>query len=260
MKFSILFFIVECVSTALALALNDIIKGMSIGVNLGHTFEINKDWKSVENVNQPWSDKNFTAEQIVEGYKQLGFNAIRIPVKWAKTINSKTVIEPNLLKSVEEVVRSALDNNMFVIVNLETSNTFMTGFISEDEDIRSETYNGYRSVWKQISNHFKDFNERLMYESMNDCGYWDDIWNTRTSDGDRQEALDVLRQVNQEFINAVRSTGDKNEERYLLVSGYANDPILTQDNFYKIPSDPSHKLMVSLYYYIPNHFTVIDNV
>jgi len=259
MKFRTLFLIAECASSVFAIALNDIIKGMSVGVNLGHTFEINRDWKSVENINQPWSDKNFTAKQIVEGYKQLGFNAIRIPVKWAKTINSNTVIEPNLLKSVEEVVRSAIDNNMFAVLNLETSNTFMSGFISEDETIRSETYKGYRGVWKQIANHFKDFDEHLIYESMNDCGYWDDIWNVRTSDGDRQEALDVLRGVNQEFINSVRSTGDKNEERYLLVSGYANDPILTQDNFYKIPSDPSHKLMVSLYYYIPNHFTVIDN-
>jgi len=260
MKLSILFSIIGWASTTLAaLTTEDIIKGLTVGVNLGKTFEINRDWKSVENINQPWAEKNFTAKEIVESYKQLGFNAIRIPVKWAKTINSKTVIEPNLLKSVEEVVRQTLNNNMFAIINLETSNTFMTGFISEDDNIRSETYDGYKGIWKQISNYFKDYDEHLLFESMNDSGYWEDIWNTRTSDGDRQYALDILRQVNQEFINMVRSTGGSNEERYLLVSGYANDPILTQDNFYKIPSDPSHKLMVSLYYYVPNHFTIIDN-
>jgi endoglucanase len=257
--FNILFFIIECASTALSIALKDVLNGMSVGVNLGKTFEIKKDWKTVENINQPWDKKSFTAKEIVESYKQLGFNAIRIPVNWATKINSKTIIEPNLLKSVEEIVHNTIDNNMFAIINLETSNSFMTGFISEDEELRSETYDGYKNIWKQVSNHFKDYDEHLLFESMNDSGYWEDIWNTRTTDGDRQAALDVLRQVNQEFINAVRSTGDNNEKRYLLVSGYANDPILTQDNFYKIPSDPSHKLLVSLYYYVPNHFTTIDN-
>jgi len=247
------------------LTINELRKNMGLGVNLGNTFDFKKDWSEtvIEDENSPlWSDSEVTVKEAIEGYKQLGFNSIRIPVRWypSSTPSTKTPIEPNLFKSVDTVVRTIIENDMYVVINLETNNIYMNGFISEDKDVKSETYDSYKGTWKAIADYFKDYDEHLLFESMNEVGFWDSIWSSRTGEGDRQKAYDILRQVNQEFVNAVRSSDNYNAERWLLIEGYASDPILSQDHFLKITSDPVVKVIVSMYYYEPLEFTIIDKV
>jgi len=246
-----------------SLTINELRKNMGLGVNLGNTFDFKKDWSEtvIKDENAPlWPDSEVTVKEAIEGYKQLGFNSIRIPVRWytSSTPSTKTPIEPNLFKSVDTVVRTIIDNDMYVVINLETNNYYMNGFISEDEDVKSETYDSYKGTWKAIADYFKDYDEHLLFESMNEVGFWDSVWSSRTGEGDRQKAYDILRQVNQEFVNAVRSSDSYNAERWLLIEGYASDPILSQDHFLKITSDPVVKVIVSMYYYEPIEFTVID--
>ncbi|ORX84901.1 glycoside hydrolase [Anaeromyces robustus] len=264
-KLNHLLLVLGFVNISLALTTKEFMKSIGMGVNIGHTFDTIRDWSNIDisEINSDfklWTDSEVKIKEAVEGYKNLGFHSIRIPVKWSTRPTTKTPIEPKLLKAVEEVVRVAIENDMYVIINLETDNFYMNGFISEDKAILTETYDSYKGTWKQIANYFKDYDEHLMFEALNESGYWETIWNTRTADGDRPEALAVLLKVNQEFINTVRSIEGYNQERYLLIEGYACDPILTQDHFYKTPSDPksSGKLIVSLYYFIPYTFTVIE--
>ncbi|OUM60954.1 family 5 glycoside hydrolase [Piromyces sp. E2] len=265
--FSFIVLVLSYVSVTLASEVMEFVKTVGMGVNIGHTFDIKRDWSSIDisEINSDfklWTDSEVSIKEAIEGYKNLGFHAIRIPVKWSTRPTTKTPIEPKLLKAVEEVVRSIIDNDMYAIINLETDNIYMNGFISEDKEILSETYDSFKGTWKQIATHFKDFDNHLLFEAFNESGYWETIWNTRTADGDRPEALEKVLQVNQEFVNVVRSIEGYNEKRFLLIEGYACDPILSQDHFYKIPRDPTNygasKLIVSIYYFIPNSFTVID--
>jgi len=265
--FSLLLIALSYTSVTLASEVGDFVKTIGMGVNIGHTFDIIRDWSNIDisEINSEfklWTNSEISIKEAIKGYKDLGFHAIRIPVKWSTRPTTKTPIEPKLLKAVEEVVKSIIDNDMYAIINLETDNIYMNGFISEDKDVLTETYDSFKGNWKQIATYFKDYDNHLLFEAFNESGYWETIWNTRTADGDRPEALEKVLQVNQEFINVVRSIEGYNEKRFLLVEGYASDPILTQDHFYKIPRDPTNygnsKLIVSIYYFIPNSFTVID--
>jgi len=247
------------------LTIQELRKNMGLGVNLGKTFDYQMDWSEtvIADENSPlWPDSEVTVKEAIDGYKQLGFNSVRIPVRWypSSTPSTKTPIEPNLFKSVDTVVRTIIENDMYVVINLETNNYYLNGFISEDKDVKSETYNSFKGTWKSIADYFQKYDEHLMFESINDAGYWDSVWNSRTSEGDREKAYDILRQVNQEFVNSVRSSEGYNEDRWLLIEGYASDPILSQDHFLKITSDPAHKVIVSFYYYLPTEFTIIDKV
>jgi hypothetical protein len=62
--------------------------------------------------------------------------------------------------------------------------------------------------------------------------------------------------LNQAFVDTVRNTGGKNSDRLLIVVGMNQDPDLTCFSSYKIPIDPSRKLAISLYYYIPLTFAM----
>jgi hypothetical protein len=81
----------------------------------------------------------------------------------------------------------------------------------------------------------------------------DEIYFTdpRTYDFD----YDILLVFNQAFINAVRSSGGNNIERFLIVAGAYDDLDLTCSSYYKTPVDPSNKFAVSIHYYIPSTFT-----
>ena len=102
------------------------------------------------------------------------------------------------------------------------------------------------NLWKQIAKEFKDFNEYLLFESMNAP-----IFLYKTLDYD----YDALLNFTQSFIDTLRNSERYNKERLLIISGMNSNLALTCSAKYKMPTDPSHKLAISINYYIPNEFT-----
>jgi endoglucanase len=119
----------------------------------------------------------------------------------------------------------------------------------------------YTSVWTQISNYFKDYPNNLIFESLNEEGAWDNVWNRYSkspADG-KIKVYTMLNNINQKFVDIVRASGGNNATRCLLIAGYGTDIDLTCDDYFKMPKDSvANKLMISVHYYTPSTFTILE--
>ena len=101
-------------------------------------------------------------------------------------------------------------------------------------------------MWTQIANEFKDYNEYLIFESMDKVFFYDYI----NYDFD----YTTLTTFNQAFVDTIRNTGGNNIERLLIVAGANDEFQMTCTSDYKMPVDQSNKLAVSIHYLEPFNF------
>jgi endoglucanase len=166
-------------------------------------------------------------------------------------------IDPDLMNRVEEIVKMALDSGLYAIVNIHYDYGWALNFSSDYK----ETMTRYTRYWDQISERFNKYGDHLVFESMNEEGYYNDVWN-RYTDGNtspkKQKAFDILNGVNQAFVDLVRAKGGNNATRYLLIAGYATDIDLTCSKEFKMPKDKVKHGIVSVHYYTPSTFSIIS--
>lgn len=233
----------------------EFVKAMGIGYNLGNTMDATGGTRGykIENFEIAWGAP-VTTKEIFEDLKERGFNTVRIPVAWSNLMGSNYEIHPGLMDRVEEIVNMVLDSGMFAIVNIHWDGGWITNFSSE----YSETLKKYRRIWEQISNRFRNYDEHLIFEAMNEEGYFNDLWDRYSGGGDKKLAFDLLKNINQTFVDIVRRSGGTNKTRYLLVSGYATDIDLTCSPEFSMPADREGRLILSVHYYTPSNFTIIE--
>lgn len=233
----------------------DFVLSMGIGINLGNTMEaINSNGKTVRSFETAWGSPVITKD-IIQGYADAGFGVIRIPVAWSNMMDSKYNIDEAYIERVQQIVDWVLECGMKAIVNIHWDGGWIENF-STDKD---ECMKKYKRIWTQISEAFKDYPLDLMFESMNEEGCWNDIWNRYSSStSGKAEAYALLGEINQAFVDVVRDSGGNNELRHLLIAGYATDAELTCDEMFVLPDDPSNRYAISIHYYTPSTFTVIS--
>lgn len=235
-----------------------VVRDMGIGWNLGNTLEACGDWingKSVQDYETAWG-AIVTTQAVIDGVKAAGFNAIRIPVAWSNLMGPNYTINQDLLKRVKEVVNYCSNAGMYAIVNIHWDNGWFANFATD----YNESMKKYTSIWTQISNYFKDYSNNLIFESLNEEGCWDSIWNrySGSSGEDRTRAYNILNNINQKFVDIVRASGGNNSSRCLLIAGYATDIDLTCDVNFKMPEDTiGNRLIISVHYYTPSTFTIL---
>lgn len=228
---------------------------MGIGWNLGNTLEATGiQGTSVREFETCWGNP-VTTKAMFDGIKAAGFKSVRIPVGWSNLIGPDHAINSDLMARVDEVANYALDNDLYVIINIHWDGGWIKKF-STDHDA---TMVKYKALWRQIAERFKDKPDHLIFESMNEEGCFDDLWNRYGGMPDQKgKALELLNSVNQEFVDLVRASGGDNGRRYLLIAGYATDIAATVDPAFKVPQDPANRCMVSVHYYDPSTFTLLE--
>ncbi|NIK71974.1 aryl-phospho-beta-D-glucosidase BglC (GH1 family) [Paenibacillus sp. BK720] len=238
----------------------ELVKEMGIGINLGNTFESTGDWindTSVSNYETAWGSPIITKEMI-KGYANEGFGVLRIPVSWSNMMGEDYAINADYLARVKEVVDWARDSGMYVILNLHWDGGWFEKFPTEKE----ESMHKYTRIWTQLTEAFKNYDDHLMFESFNEEGIWFDLWNFYSGqdtvvDG-RKKAYALLNEINQTFVDIVRGSGGNNERRHLLIGGYGTDFEKTVDELFKMPNDPQNRCAVSVHYYTPSVFAILD--
>lgn len=233
------------------------VKDMGVGWNLGNTLEACGTNKStVQEFETSWGNI-VTTQKIIDGIRDSGFKTVRIPVAWSNLMKSDYTINQDLLKRVKEVVDYCSKDDLYAIVNIHWDGGWFENFATNyDESMKK-----YTSVWTQISNYFKDYPNNLIFESLNEEGCWNTIWNRYggSSGEDKTRAYNILNNMNQKFVDIVRLSGGNNVSRCLLIAGYATDIDLTCDDNFKMPKDTiSNKLMISVHYYTPSTFTILS--
>ncbi|MBP0962516.1 MAG: cellulase family glycosylhydrolase, partial [Oscillospiraceae bacterium] len=68
----------------------------------------------------------------------------------------------------------------------------------------------------------------------------------------------LVNEINQKFVDVVRKSGGNNAERHLLISGYNTGIDVTCDPLFKMPSDPANRMAVSVHYYSPSTFAILE--
>ncbi len=250
--------IVEKTSTMRDITTMELVQDMGVGINLGNTLEATGSWINGSCVNDyetSWGSPTITQE-IIEGYAECGFGVLRIPVAWSNLMDDDYTISEELLERVDEVATWAIDAGMYAIINIHWDGGWFDDFA--DESKRDEAMIKYTRVWEQISDYFKDYSDYLMFESLNEEGGWDDLWNRYSNEGDKELSYSILNEMNQNFVDIVRASGGNNEERHLLIAGYQTDVTLTCDELFKMPDDPMNRCAVSVHYYTPSTFAILE--
>lgn len=215
---------------------------MGIGWNLGNSLE-------AIGGETAWGNPLVT-EALIDSVKAAGFNAIRVPVAWSKFSDSTNfIIQQEWLERVETVVNYALDNNMYVLLNIHWDGGWMQPTYKDQEYVNTRL----AAMWKQIANYFKDYGDFLLFAGTNEVMVHGD-YSTPT-----EEYYTVQNSFNQTFVNTVRATGGKNRQRHLVVQGF-NTNIDHAVNFAVMPADiVEHRLMMEVHYYDPFNFTLNEN-
>jgi endoglucanase len=215
-------------------------KDMGVGWNLGNSLEATGGETA-------WGNPT-VSKRLIDSVKAAGFTSIRIPVAWSKFADYDTyTIKTEWIERVEEVVKYALDNEMYVVLNNHWDGGWMNDPVYEKEyEINTRLY----AFWKQIATHFRDYDDHLLFAGTNEV-LKEGNYNTPT-----KEYYTVQNGFNQTFVNAVRSTGGRNVYRHLVVQGF-NTNVDHTFNFFTIPKDTvESRLFVEVHYYDPYDFTL----
>ncbi len=238
----------------------ELVREMGYGINLGNTLESCGDWingSTPSAYERAWGSPIITQEDI-QGYADAGFGVLRIPVAWSNMISDDGTytISPDYAARVQEVVNWALGTGMYVIINIHYDN----GWVNKFPENIDENMNRYTTMWTQIATQFRDYDDKLVFESQNEELGWESLWNrySGTNGEEKQSSYDLVNKVNQAFVDTVRATGGNNSLRHLLISGYNTDVDLTCDELFKMPDDPAGRLAVSVHYYNPSTLTILD--
>ena len=221
----------------------ELIKEIGAGWNLGNTFDA------------PWGETSWTNPRTtyasIKAVADAGFDSVRVPVTWFNHIGGEPdyLISDEFLDRLEEVVGYVLSNDMYCIINTHHEN-----WIFPDEEKADENEKQLVALWTQISERFAEYNERLIFEGMNEPRLrgTSNEWN-----GGTFAAREIVNELNKAFIQAVRDTGGRNSLRHLMLPSYAASAEYSAMSHLQAafpPLDRDDKIIASIHAYTPYDF------
>ncbi len=227
----------------------EIVKDMKIGWNLGNTLDCyNVTWE-VSDFETAWGNPR-TTKAMIDTVKKEGFNAVRIPVSWNEHMNGNK-IDGDWLNRVNEVVDYVIDNDMYAIINVHHDDyTWLNPSKADEAAVKAKLV----SIWEQLSDRFKDYDQHLLFEGMNEPRIigGQDEWTGGTA-----EEREVINHLFQAFVDTVRKSGGNNSSRALIITSHAASIEADAVNDIVVPDDD--RIIVSIHYYSPWDFAGGEN-
>ncbi|QYX82505.1 cellulase family glycosylhydrolase [Streptomyces akebiae] len=176
------------------------VAAMQPGWNLGNTYDAIPDETS-------WGNPPVT-RALFQRVRSQGFKSIRLPVTWGIHQGGAPdyTIDAAWMAKVRQVVDLALDENLYVLLNMHHDSWMWVNTLSTDHDT---VLARYRATWTQIAAEFRDRSPRLALESINEPTFSD------TSGDDENYRL--LAELNSVFHRIVRDSGGGNANRLLVL-------------------------------------------
>ena len=241
---------------------SQIVEAMGPGWNLGNQLESVTD-NVPEETN--WGNPVIT-EKLIQSVKAAGFKSIRIPVSYfAKIDDDKDyTIDSKWLDRVQEVVDYCIKNDLYAVINIHGDgyNTIDGSWLLCNGKNQTEIKKKYKKVWKQLAERFKNYDEHLLFESMNE--EFDGSYSEPN-----KEYYQNINDYNQIFVDTVRKTGDNNTKRWLIIPGWNTNIDYTAGDYgFKLPTDQyrdksidkeEQRIMISVHYYSPWDFCGGEN-
>ena len=237
----------------------ELVRDMGIGINLGNTMESCGDWIGqwgdgpVSSYETAWGSPVIT-QNMIQGYADEGFGVLRIPVAWSNMMGDNYTINSQYMSRIQELVDWTLEADMYAIINIHYDN----GWVNSFPDNKDESMKRYTKMWEQICDGFENYGDHLIIESQNEELGWESLWNPWGGTDGKAESYALVNEINQKFVDIVRNSGGNNEERHLLISGYNTSIERTCDPLFKMPDDPMNRCAVSVHYYTPASFAILE--
>lgn len=244
----------------------EITENMQLGWNLGNTLDaytsvkVNGVDTFPENLGleteTSWGNPKTTPE-LIAAVKAKGFNTVRVPVTWFQHVdkNNNYKIDEAWLARVKEIVDYCYNNDMYVILNLHHEEPY-----SNRADLGTaydEIKPFYVNVWKQIATAFADYDQHLVFESMNEPrakGTDHEWW------GPTQAECDTINKLNADIVDVIRSTESPYKDtRLIMLPSYCASSDTTMMSKNIIPEGDDY-LAASVHAYSPYAFTMDASV
>ena len=236
---------------------SQITEAMGVGYNLGNSLEAASSGTPNETA---YGNPKLT-EDLVLAAKDAGFKSIRIPVSYLSMIddNNGYKIDSSWLDRVQQVVDYCVDNDMYAIVNMHGDGytTVNGGWLLCGSGNQTQIKAKYKACWEQIADRFKNYDEHLIFESMNE--EFDGTYGTPS-----RTAYANINAYNQIFVDTVRKSGGNNDQRWLLIPGWNTNIDYTAGDYgFEMPTDNylssniasgQKRIMISVHYYDPWDF------
>ncbi|MET7656225.1 cellulase family glycosylhydrolase [Streptomyces sp. NPDC005486] len=176
------------------------VAAMQPGWNLGNTYDAIPDETS-------WGNPPVT-RALLKKVRSQGFKSIRLPVTWGihQGAAPDHTIDPAWMAKVRQVADMALDEGLYVLLNMHHDSWMWVNNLSTDHDA---VLARYRATWTQIAAEFRDAPARLVLESINEPTF-------NGTSGD-EENFRLLAELNRVFHTIVRDSGGRNATRLLVL-------------------------------------------
>jgi len=230
-----------------------LVNDMGIGYNLGQTFNCCNTIKEeyLENEEIKLFGITLPTKNLLKEIRKNGFKTIRFQVLYSNYIYDKSKINSDWINKIKELINIVNALDMYIILSINHTRQFWDTEFNNIED-------KYINFWKQIANELINYDEHLVFESVYEIGYLENL-NSMYFYFEGKEYY-----FSQDFIDIVRNSGGLNNERLLIVpmisSDYELDLFSYSMDEYKIPKDPYNKLAISLYYYFPSEGANTNNI
>lgn len=249
----------------------DAVKNFGAGWNLGNTLDSTSfNIQNVEKNIKGWilmqAQKNadghynpaswekawgqvHTSQEIADFVLNAGFKSIRIPITWAEHLDENDQVDSLWMARVKETVDYFYNRGVYVIINVHHDGG-ESGWVEASEKSYKNYNQRFSKLWTQIANTFANYDERLLFEAVNEVLDGNNSWTPNA------EGCKWVNAWNQLFVNTVRATGGNNLKRNLVVMTYAgNGERGTFINF-KLPEDSvKNHLIMEVHNYDPQQFT-----
>lgn len=222
--------------------------------NLGNSLESVIDGKVSETA---WGNPVVT-QKLFQTVKAAGFNSVRIPISYFDKVDDNGNINEAYLARIKKVVSMAQNSGLYVIINIHHDSGDVEGKwldISKRGNDFAKIQNKFTKMWQQIASTFKDYDQHLVFESM------DEVTDSGCYAYAPASAYQNINALNQSFVNAVRSAGGNSMERCLIIPGYASEINLTAAGYgtstgFQVPVDSApNKLILAVKFFDPYNFT-----
>lgn len=232
------------------------VKNMRVGYNIGNTFDATGTWLDpdapVAKFEQAWGNPQIT-KKFIDCIAEQGIGAVRLPVSWGLNSDSDGNIRKEWLDRVQEVVDWILEDGMYCIVNIH-HDTGTEGWIKASDSSFNNSSKRFANIWNQVATRFKDYGEELVFECFNETINDSNDWGSKNT-----HDYEIIRNYEQLFVDTVRKSGGRNDERNIICSTYAASGDSTILNGFKFPIDTvKDHMILEVHCYDPQGFTWAD--
>ncbi len=243
----------------------DLVYDMKVGWNVGNSLDAYSNKKGNETA---WNSEPIN-QDLIQAVADAGFKTVRIPVTYMNNCGDAPdyTIDEAWLNRVQEVVDMVTNCGMYAIIDIHhdgNNDTSGGAWIDITQEDQTEIRDRFEKMWTQIAEKFKEYDEYVIFESMNEIH--DGTYQEPTGD-DAVRYYDNINTLNQIFVDTVRASGGNNELRCLLIPGWNTDIDYTVDGFndgeatFELPEDSAEdKLMVSVHYYAPYDYALKEDL